>query len=163
MITALKINDFAPRCRPVYIALDTIQLFSCFVIDFFIRNFQNNFKLKYFPSALLFISFSLADLAVSIVYWQINHIQGSVPQCTRVMSPKLTLQSCKGSYLIALSKLADFAASCSEGKCMTWETVSFVPQKNPRNQGAIQINTGNMTFLARQVVWCVKQGRMSNF
>lgn len=84
VITALKINDFAPCCRPVYVALDTTQWFVFFVLFcnwFFIRNFQNNFKPKYLPSALLFLPCSLPDLAVSVVHWQINHCQGSAPQC----------------------------------------------------------------------------------
>lgn len=114
--------------------------FFFFVIDFFIRNFQNNFKTKYFPSALLFLTCSLADLAVSIVHWQINHCQGSVPQCTRVMSPKLTLQSCRGPYFIALSKLADFAASHSEGKHVIWKTASSAPRKNLETKVSYKYN-----------------------
>ena len=76
--------------------------FFLFCNWFFIRNFQNNFKPKYFPSALLFLTCSLSDLAVSIVHWQINHCQGSVPQCTSHEShtnPAVTQRSLLHSFI----------------------------------------------------------------
>lgn len=150
VITALKINDFAPCCRPVYVALDTTQWFFlslfCFVIDFFIRNFQNNFKPKYLPSALLFLTCSLPDLAVSIVHWQINHCQGSAPQCP-------SHESQTNPAVLQRSLLHSFVKACWLCGIPLWrqtyavkDTIFFTQEKT-RNKGAVQynINTFNMS------------------
>lgn len=58
VITALKINDFAPCCRPVYIALATTQLFFFGCNWFFYEEFSEQFQTEIF-SLYSFISYLL--------------------------------------------------------------------------------------------------------
>lgn len=126
------------------------------------RNFQNYFKPKYFPSTLLFLTCSLADLAVSVVHWQINHSQSSVPQCTRVPNypcshaKVLTSQLYQG--LLTLQHPTEKGSSWHERWYLLYSEKIDWEQRCHTNT---IFNTGSLNPFAGHVTWWVKPCRMS--